>query len=159
MSTSRNVYKKKTAMPSRIAPEKVYNYIKKLEVDGLPRVRAYAEAIDPAIYDLTPSQISDKLDYLKSHYKGYDEIRESVLAEQAEWNLRRSAALQGKAMDLLSNLLDKANDIAKNPEADPKELNAAINTLKSIMPALTTANQPVSEPSTNRKARAARYIN
>jgi hypothetical protein len=132
-----------------------------MEIDGYPRVRAYAETIDPKIYDLSPSQITDKLDYLRDHYEGFDDIKASVLAEQREWNLRRSGAIQNKALDLLANLIDKANTIATDPNADAKELNMAVNTLKSIMPALTAVgnkNEPI-ESGTNKTKRAAEFIN
>lgn len=153
-------HQKKSAMTSRISPQKVYDYIKKLEIDGYPRVRAYAEAIDPEIYNLTPEQISSKLDYFKRNYAGYDDIKETVLAEHNDWNMRKSAAIQNKALDLLGNLLDKANQIATDPNADAKELNMAVNTLKSIMPAFTAiGNKPAIESSTDKKSRAAEYIN
>lgn len=160
MSTANNKFTKLVATPQKIAPEKIYEYIKKIEIDGFPRIRAYAEAIDPMIYQLSPSQAADKLDYLKGHYKGYDDIRESVLSEQQEWSLRQSAAIQNKSIKLLSNLLDKANELATKPDVDAKELNTAINTLKTIMPALTAvgnnANQDTS--TTDKHARASRYI-
>lgn len=160
MNANGATHTQRTAQTSRIAPQKVYDYIKKLEIDGYPRVRAYAEAIDPEIYNYDPAQISNKLDYFKRNYKGYDDIREAVLAEHEEWNMRRSATIQNKALDLLSNLLDKANTIATDPEADAKELNMAVNTLKSIMPAFTAIGQkPVADSSTDKKARAAGYIN
>ena len=74
--------------------------------------------------------------------------------------MRKSAAIQNKALDLLSNLLDKANQIATDPEADAKELNMAVNTLKSIMPAFTAiGNKPSAESSKDKKTRAAGYIN
>lgn len=153
-------HQKKSAMTSRISPQKVYDYIKKLEIDGYPRVRAYAEAIDPEIYNLTPEQISSKLDYFKRNYAGYDDIKETVLAEHNDWNMRKSAAIQNKALDLLGNLLDKANQIATDPNADAKELNMAVNTLRSIMPAFTAiGNKPAIESSTDKKSRAAEYIN
>ena len=153
-------HQKKSAMTSRISPQKVYDYIKKLEIDGYPRVRAYAEAIDPEIYNLTPEQISSKLDYFKRNYAGYDDIKETVLAEHNDWNMRKSAAIQNKALDLLGNLLDKANQIATDPNADAKELNMAVNTLKSIMPAFTAiGNKPAIESSTDKKSRAAEDIN
>lgn len=160
MSTSRNTCRKQAPRPSKIAPMKIYEYIKKIEIDGYPRVRAYAETIDPKIYDLAPGQITDKLDYLRDHYDGYNEIRESVLAEQQEWNLRRSGALQNKALDLLSNLIDRANEIAKDPETDAKQLNVAVTTLKSILPAFTAVGAAKeSAPGANKTKRAAEYIN
>ena len=161
MSTTYGVkHERKLPIPSKIAPSKIYDYIRKIEIDGYPRVRAYAEAIDPAIYDLQPGQITDKLDYLRDHYDGYSEIRESVLSEQKDWNLRRSGALQNKALDLLSNLIDKANEIATDPDADAKQLNVAVTTLKSILPAFTAVGQSTSGDSgVNKTKRAAEYIN
>lgn len=146
---------------SRVAQSKIYEYIKKLEIDGLPRVRAYAETIDPAIYDLNPTQMARKLDGVRRYYPNYEEIREMVLAENKDWALRRSEAIQNKALDLLGNLLDKANEIAKDPNADAKELNVAVTTLKSILPAFSAVNNKanMSTDTTNRTARAAGYIN
>ena len=161
MSTNNATHKKRVAMPSKIAPSKIYDYIKKIEIDGYPRVRAYAEAIDNSIYDLTPSQITDKLDYLQRNYKGYADIKASVLAEQNEWNLRKSGAIQNKAIDLLSNLLDKANEIATDPDADAKDLNVAVSTLKSILPAFAAMSnkQPQQVEVVDKKARASKFIN
>lgn len=151
-----------TVIPSKISEQKMYEYIKKMEVDGLPRVRAYAEAIDPHIYDLPPNQISNRLDYIKKNYKGYDDIKAMVQAEQQDWALRRSGAIQNKALDLLSNLIDRANEVAKDPDADVKELNTAISTLRSIMPAFTAVSNAASQKPTNevnKKARASKFIN
>lgn len=147
--------------PGKLSQDKVYNYLKKVEIDGLPRVRAYAEAIDPAIYDLQPETMRKKLDYLAKDYPNFKEIKEMVLAENQEWALRRSGAIQNKAMDLLSNLLDKANSIASDPNADAKELNIAISTLRSIMPAFTAiGNKTTTEITTTDKTkRAAEFIN
>lgn len=146
---------------SKLSQSKVYEYIKKIEVDGLPRVRAYAEAIDPAIYDLQPESMRKKLDRLKEDYPNFDEIKEMVLAENKDWAMRRSGAIQNKAMDLLSNLLDKANQIATDPNADAKDLNVAVSTLRSILPAFTAVNEKanMSTRVVNKTKRAAEYIN
>lgn len=146
---------------SGLSQSKVYEYIKKIEVEGYPRIRAYAEVIDDRIYDYTPSQIGSKLDYLRTHYPNYDALKEMVLAENKDWALRRSGALQNKALDLLGNLLDKANEIATKPDADMKELNVAVSTLKSVMPAFTAVNQKatMSTDTKDRKARASHFIN
>ena len=146
---------------SKLSPSKVYDYIKKIEVDGLPRVRAYAEAIDPEIYNLQPESMRKKLDRLKEDYPNFNEIREMVLAENKDWALRRSGAIQNKAMDLLSNLLDKANEIATDPNADAKDLNVAVSTLKSILPAFTAVNNKANMDinTTDKTKRAAEYIN
>lgn len=156
-----STFKKKLPVPSKIADSKVYDYIKKIEIDGLPRVRAYAEAIDRHIYDLTPQEISKKLDYFKGHCPNYDNIKEMVLAEHQDWALRRSAVVQDKAMNLLNNLLDKANEIATNPEADAKQLAQAVSMLKTIMPAFQAvgAAGKADTDTTDRKKRAARFIN
>ena len=145
----------------KLSQDKVYEYIKKVELDGLPRVRAYAEAIDSHIYECNPETMRKKLDYLAKEYPNFKEIKEMVLAENQEWALRRSGAIQNKAMDLLGNLLDKANQIATNPEADAKELNIAVSTLKSIMPAFSAigGKTTMETSTTDKKARAAGYIN
>lgn len=156
-----STFKRKLPSPSKVSDSKVYEYIKKMEIDGLPRVRAYAEAIDPGIYDLAPQQISKTLDNFKLYCKSYDDIKEMVLAEQQDWALRRSAAVQDKAMNLLTNLLDKANEIATNPDADAKELSQAVSMLKTIMPAFTAVSGQKTYESdrTDRRKRAERYIN
>lgn len=152
--------RKKLPVPSKISNEKVYNYIKKIEVDGLPRVRAYAEAIDKHIYDLSPQEMAKKLDYFKANCKSYDDIKEMVLAEQQDWALRRSAALQEKAVNLLYNLLDRANQIATDPNNDVKDLKEATAVLKTVMPAFTAmGNKSNDAPNTDRKARAGKFIN
>lgn len=159
MPTDKNKLTKRGVQIAKLSPQKLYNYIKAIEIDGLPRIRAYAETIDPAIYDMAPVDAVRKLDYIKESRKDYNDIRDEVLAERAEWNLRRSAALQNKALDLLSNLMDKANEIAKDPAADAKELNTAINTLKTIMPAFQATTAPrTEEGGTNKKLRAGKFI-
>ena len=161
MTTSPCKYNNLTARIGKTAPSKVYDYIRKVEIDGYPRVRAYAEAIDPMIYDLTPSQIGDRLDYLQTHYPGYKELKESVLAENKDWSLRKSVAIQNKAVDLLNNLLDKANQIATDPNTDVKELSTAISTLKAVMPAFTAVSNNASRDinTTDKKTRAGKFIN
>lgn len=156
-----STFQRRLPIPSKIAESKMYDYIKKVEVDGLPRVRAYAEAIDGAIYDLSPREIDQKLDYLKRNYKGYNELREMVLAEQQDWALRRSAAIQDKAVNLLTNLLDKANEIATKPDADTKELAQAVSMLRTIMPAFNAVGNKATMDTrtTDRKARAQQFIN
>lgn len=150
--------KRKTMLPSKISQQKRYEYIKKIEVDGYPRIRAYAEVIDPKIYDLTPKEIDNRIVYLKDAWKDYDELREMVLAEQQDWNLRRSAIAQDKAIELLTVTLDKAIEMVRDPECDNKSLAAAVSTLKTIMPAFTKKEQgPVEHQSVN--VNAAKYIN
>lgn len=145
----------------KLSQDKVYEYIKKVELDGLPRVRAYAEAIDSHIYECNPETMRKKLDYLAKEYPNFKEIKEMVLAENQEWALRRSGAIQNKAVDLLSNLLDRANEIAQDPEADAKQLNMAVSTLKSIMPAFTAISQKTTMDTNlvDKTKRAAEYIN
>lgn len=146
---------------SKLSQTKVYEYLKKVEIDGLPRIRAYAETIDKSIYDMNPESARKRLDRLKEEYPNFDGIREMVLAENKDWALRRSGVIQNKALDLLCNLLDKANTIAEDPNADAKELNIAVSTLRSIMPAFTAIGQKATMETntTNKKTRAGRYIN
>lgn len=148
-----------TVRPARIPQSKRYEYIKKIEVDGYPRLRAYAEVIDPKVYDLTPMEMHSRIAYLKKAWPDYEELREMVLAEQAEWNMRRSSVAQDKAMELLNCTLDKAIELVKDPESDTKAFSAAVNTLRTIMPALTSVTQKdsVEKPSATRNA--AQFIN
>lgn len=161
MNKKSNTYTKTGIIPSKVAASKVYDYIKKVETQGVPRIKAYAECIDPEIYNMNPCQITHRLDYFQKSYKGYNDIKEMVLQEEKDWMLRRNSSLQNKALDLLSNLLDKANDLASKPDTDAKELNTAINTLKAVMPAFQAAGartaQDVSQ--TDKKARASKFIN
>jgi hypothetical protein len=161
MVNKSQVYTKTGVIPSKVAASKVYEYIKMVETQGIPRIKAYAKCIDPEIYSMTPSQIAHRLDYFQNSYKGYAEIKEMVLQEEKDWMLRRNSSLQNKALDLLSNLLDKANEIATDPEADAKELNTAINTLKSVLPAFQAVGSRTSQDTDQRdkKSRAAGYIN
>lgn len=146
--------------PSKISQAKLYEYIKKVELDGYPRIRAYAETIDPEIYKLEPSKAIDRLDSLKERRADYDDVKAMVLAEQEDWILRRSSVIQDKAVNLLANLIDKANELATKPDADVKELNTAVSTLKTIMPAFTNINNSKAPTdTTDRKARAAGFIN
>ena len=162
MSSNKTLkYNKTGVIPSKVAASKVYDYIKMVETQGVPRVRAYAKCIDPEIYNMTPGQITRRLDYFQSSYKGYNDIKEMVLQEEKDWMLRRNSTLQNKALDLLSNLIDKANDIATDPEADAKDLNVAVSTLKSILPAFTAVGAKASADvsQTDKTKRAAGYIN
>lgn len=161
MSSKNNSMTDRHVRQNKLAQSKVYEYIKKVEIDGLPRVRAYAETIDPKIYDLQPESMRKRLDRLSQEYPNFNEIKEMVLAENKDWALRRSGAIQNKALDLLGNLLDKANEIAQDPNADAKELNVAVSTLKSIMPAFTAigGKATMDTNTTDKTARAAGYIN
>lgn len=154
-------YNKTGVMPSKVAASKVYEYIKMVETQGVPRIKAYAKCIDPEIYSMTPGQITSRLDYFQTHYKGYNDIKEMVLQEEQDWMLRRNSSLQNKALDLLSNLMDKANEIATDPEADAKDLNVAVSTLKSIMPAFSAIGDRTRQNTeqTDKKSRAGKYIN
>lgn len=136
--------------PSKLPASTKYDYFRAIEIEGKPRVRAYAENIDKRIYDLTPHGAIKKVEYLKTAWPDYDEIRQTVLAERDDNIMRRAAAAQDKAMELLTTLLDKAIEIAKT--GDAKEINASIQTLKTIMPALTPNKQaPVTKESGNRQ--------
>ena len=147
--------------PSKVAASKVYDYIKKIETQGIPRIRAYAECIDPEIYNMNPSQITSRLNNFQNSYPGYNDIKEMVLQEEKDWMLRRNSTLQNKALDLLSNLMDKANQIATDPEADAKDLNVAVSTVKSIMPAFAAIGDKTSGETSqkDKTKRAAGYIN
>ena len=151
-------YVKTGVIPSKVAASKVYDYIKMVETQGIPRIRAYAKCIDPEIYNFTPSQITARLDYFQNSYKG---IKEMVLQEDKDWMLRRNSALQNKALDLLSNLMDKANEIATDPNANAKDLNVAVSTLKSILPAFSAVGDKTSSDTSqvDKTKRAAGYIN
>lgn len=162
MPTSRTLkYNKTGVMPSKVAASRVYDYIKMVETQGIPRIRAYAKCIDPEIYNMTPSQITSRLDYFQNSYKGFNDIKEMVLQEEKDWMLRRNSALQNKALDLLSNLMDKANEIATDPDADAKDLNVAVSTLKSILPAFSAVGNKTSMDTdqTDKRSRAGKYIN
>ena len=145
--------------PKKLSQAKLYEYIKKQEVDGYPRVRAYAEAIDEKIYELTPLQQKKAIDYLRESREDYDLVKEAVLSENNDQIMRKSAVVQQKAIDLLNNVLDRANAIASDPNTDAKELNTAVQTLKTIMPALTAPKQQVESAGTDKKSRASRFIN
>lgn len=153
-----NIQKRTSVMPSKIPQSKRYEYIKKIEVDGYPRIRAYAEVIDKEIYNMTPAEATHKLEYIRESWEDYNTIKETVLAERADWNLRRSAAAQDKAMELLNCTLDKAIELVKDPETDVKAFSAAVNTLKTIMPALTK-NESAPVEASSVKRNAAKYIN
>lgn len=154
-------YVKTGVMPSKVAASKVYDYIKMVETQGVTRIKAYAKCIDPEIYNFTPSQITSRLDYFQNNYKGFDDIKAMVLQEEKDWMLRRNSTLQNKALDLLSNLMDKANEIATDPNADAKDLNVAVSTLKSILPAFTAVGSKMSQDTNpvDHKSRASKYIN
>ena len=145
-------------LPSRVATSKRYDYIRKIVVDGMPRIRAYAETIDPTIYDLDGVQITNKLDYLRTAWKDYRDIEEMVKAEQHDWNLQRSVVAQNKSMELLNATLERAIELVKDPNSDTKELNMAVQTLKTIMPAFTRYDAPQVERR-SAKENAARFIN
>jgi hypothetical protein len=141
---------------------KIYDYIRKVEIDGLPRIRAYAEAIDPKIYDLPPGAAHRKLDRVREEYPQYEEIKEMVLAEEENWAMRKSHAAQDEALSLLLNTLKKANDIINKDDVSAQDLNAANAVLKTVMPAVTQVNDKAAgnvQATINRKARAERYIN
>lgn len=153
-STSRQV------RVAKVHPSKIYDYIKKVEIDGYPRIRAYAEAIDAKIYELPPGAAHRKLDRVREDYPEYGELRDMVLAEEANWAQRKSHAAQDEALSLLLNTLKKANEIINNKDVTAQDLNAANSVLKTVMPAVTAVNDKASTaPQYDRKARASKYIN
>lgn len=154
----RPIKNQQTIIPSRVATSKRYDYIKKIIVDGMPRIRAYAESIDNTIYDLDGVTITNKLDYLRTAWKDYNDIEEMVKAEQHSWNLQRSASAQNKAMELLNASLDKAISLVQDPDSDARQLNIAIQTLRTIMPALTKKDELAPERASV-KTNAAKFIN
>ena len=145
--------------PSRISQKKRYDYFRLIEQEGYPRLRAYAEAIDDKIYELTPMEQTNRLEYLKDAWTDYNDIRDMVRAEKAEWNLTQSSAAQKKAMELLNATLDRAVKLASNPEADTKDLTAAVGVLKTVMPALTSVSGNTHVERTSIKTNASKYIN
>ena len=147
---------RRSILPAKVPASKRYEYIKKTE-DGVPSIRAYAEVIDKTIYDADPVNAAARIQYLKTAWKDYEEIKEMGLAEREEWNLKRSAALQDKAMSLLCNTLDRANEIISKPDVDMKEFNSAIQALKTIMPAMAKRPEPAKDKTIDYNA--ARFIN
>lgn len=141
---------------------KIYDYIKKVEIDGLPRIRAYAEAIDEKIYDLPPGAAHRKLDRVREEYPQYNEIKEMVLAEEEDWAMRKSHIAQDEAMSLLMNTLKKANAIVEKEDVTAQELNAATTVLKTVMPAIQAVSQKQHATDAitieNKRARASKYI-
>lgn len=146
---------------TKVSPSKVMSYIRDIELNGKTRIQAYAENIDSKIYDWTPEKISWKLNHLRERYPGYKEMKESVLAEDREWGLRKSVAIQGAAVDLLMNTIHRANELVNKEGVTAKDLQAATTTLKAIMPAFGSLAEKknVKElDATERKSRAARVI-
>ena len=153
---------KRQARISKVHQSKIYEYIRKIEIDGLPRIRAYAEAIDPKIYELPPSAAHRKLDRVREDYPQYDEIKEMVLAEEENWAMRKSHAAQDEALSLLLNTLKKANDIINKDDVSAQDLNAANAVLKTVMPAVSAVNTKAEgniQSAAQKKARAERFIN
>jgi hypothetical protein len=147
---------------AKVHQSKIYEYIRKIEIDGLPRIRAYAEVIDPKIYDLPPSAAHRKLDRVREDYPNYEEIREMVLAEEENWAMRKSHAAQDEALSLLLNTLKKANDIINKDDVSAQDLNAANAVLKTVMPAVSAVNTKAEsniQSAAQKKARAERFIN
>ena len=160
MPASVSTFGKRQVRVGKLHPSKVYDYIKKIEIDGLPRVRAYAEAIDPHIYELPPTALHLKLDRVREEYPNYEEIKEMVLAEEANWAQRKSHAAQDEALSLLLNTLRRANELVNKEGVSAQDLNAANAVLKTVMPAVTAVNDKASTAqSIDRKARASKYIN
>lgn len=146
----------------KVHQSKIYDYIRKVEIDGLPRIRAYAEAIDAKIYELSPSAAHRKLDRVREEYPEYQEIREMVLAEEENWAMRKSHVAQDEAISLLMNTLKKANEVLSKEDVSAQELNAANSVLKTVMPAIAAVNQKQNATNViteeNKRARASKYI-
>lgn len=160
MPSGVSTLQKRQARIGKVHPSKIYDYIKKVEIDGLPRIRAYAEAIDQKIYELPPTAAHRKLDRVREEYPEYEEIKDMVLAEEANWAQRKSHAAQDEALSLLLNTLKRANEIVNKENVTAQDLNAANAVLKTVMPAVTAVNNKASTaPQIDRKARASKYIN
>lgn len=157
MATDRKLHLQATV--KKVHQSKIYEYIRKIEIDGLPRIRAYAEAIDDKIYDLPAGAAHRKLDRVREDYPEYNELRELVLAEQKDWAMRRAHVVQDKAVDLLVSSIDAALAMVKKEDVNAKDLTAATGVLKSLLPALNTAQSQATMNTKDYTARAEKFIN
>ena len=75
--------------------------------------------------------------------------------------LLRSATAQKKAMELLLNMIDKANENIMEHSDDPKLFSASISVAKAIAPVLAVAGgkNDSERVAAGKRARAAKVIN
>lgn len=147
---------------SKVSDRKMADYIRAVVVDGKRRIVAYAENIDPSIYEMDPDQMRAKLDSCKLH-KNYNSLKEMVEAEEREHMLRRSGTLQNKAMELLVSTIEAAQVRLHSEDVDSKDIAMAAGVVKSLLPAFQAINsdrvsQMEGKSSEARRLRASKVV-
>lgn len=161
-SNKRYLGNQRKVMISKVSQAKIVDYLRDVYINGKTRVTAYAENIDPSIYELRPTEIQAKLDWLPTGRPDFAELKEMVLSEENERMLRRSGLMQQKAMELLVSTVDAAQRMVQEEDADAKTVAAAAGVIKTLMPAFETiasTNKDTGASQTQRKSRAQKVIN
>ena len=150
-------------MISKVSQAKIVDYLRDVYVNGKTRAVAYAENIDSSIYELSPSEIQSKIDWLSKGREDFGELKEMVVAEENERMLRRSGLMQQKAMELLVSTVDAAQRLVTNDDATAKDVSSAAGVIKNLMPAFEVIagakNENTGASPAQRKDRVRRVIN
>lgn len=124
------------ANPDKVAPSKIAEYIRRTNIDGIARITAYQETIDPNIKKAPVPQRYNYINRLEGR-ADYVAIKEFVLEEDQKDMILRSQTVRAKAFDLLMDTLEAAQRGVKENPDDAKMVSAASGVLKSLAPILT----------------------
>lgn len=146
--------------PKKVSPNKVCEYIRAAYLDGKTRITSYAENIDPNVHRANYRYRFTLVDKLE-HRPDFEELKTMVMEEDNKDMLLRSATAQKKAMELLLNMIDKANENIMKHSDDPKLFGASISVAKAIAPVLAVAGgkNDSERVAAGKRARAAKVIN
>ena len=143
--------------PKKVSSSKVCEYIRAAYIDGKKFIQAYAEAVDPNIYNVAYGYRYKIKDQLEAR-PDFEELKSMVMKEDQDEMLRRSATLQHKAQALLLDTMDSASKALQDNGNDPKTLQAAAGVLKTLMPAFQAINAKVDESNSSEARKHARAV-
>ena len=146
--------------PKKVSPNKVCEYIRAAYLDGKTRITAYSENIDPNLHRANYRYRFELINKLEDRHD-FEELKTMVMEEDSRDMLLRSATAQKKAMELLLNMIDKANENIMEHSDDPKLFSASISVAKAIAPVLAVAGgkNDSERVAAGKRARAAKVIN
>lgn len=130
----------KFADPRKVHPSKLTNYIRRVHIDGVARLLAYEETIDPNIREVSTASRYSYINRLESR-EDYEPLKTFILEESEKDMVMRSMTIKNKVFDTLMATLESAHKgVLENP-GDPKVLAAASSVIKSFTPILAAREE------------------
>jgi hypothetical protein len=146
--------------PKKVAPSKVAEYIRLCYIEGMTRAQSYIQAVNPDALKLEVRTRYNHINALEAR-DDFQALKDMVMEEDTQDLLRRSSTAQRKALSLLMDTLDAAQQAVRENPTDPKTLASASSILKGLGSAFqaTQATENDSERMLEaRRARAAKVI-